>query len=503
MSVSGFTPSDFAFQALPYTANTVVFNVKAYGAFGDNVHDDTTPVQNAINAAIATPGGGIVLFPSGTYRVTALTIASASQISLIGAGTSTEIAPFSSGTDSAISLYITNSTNIILQSFQIRHGASRQSTAYTIAWENCSTCTMNNVDIFGAGIAMRLGASNGTVSCTAMTFFDCSHHTISTGSGCEINNGCSAIIFKQCGWNGSGTGSGLARGVIIPPGFDTIIMDGCGLAGYDYDLYASGNSFIGHNFWAVRSIFDASYISGVYITATAGPAQKFGNFVFVGCYFNGGGGGGNPTATAAQAVQIVNNQTPANNVGEFSFIGCIFTDCGKEGLLLNGCADSVVVGSVIEGCGLSGVYAGIRLRAVNDVVISSNRITQNPYGIQIDTAVTNSLVIANDLNNNTTGPITPVISSTGIGSSGFRLKNNIGLSYATVVTPPTLTASPQTLTNNYGLDAQLIVTGGTGVTIKVNSAALSATSGAIPWPAGATVTLTWSVAPTLDVVLLQ
>lgn len=45
------------------------FNVKVYGALGDGTTDDTTAIQNAINAA-QTAGGGTVYFPSGTYLVT-------------------------------------------------------------------------------------------------------------------------------------------------------------------------------------------------------------------------------------------------------------------------------------------------------------------------------------------------------------------------------------------------------------------------------------------------
>lgn len=49
--------------------DTAVFNVRDYFATGNNVADDTTFIQNAIDAA-HTSGGGVVFFPAGTYKIT-------------------------------------------------------------------------------------------------------------------------------------------------------------------------------------------------------------------------------------------------------------------------------------------------------------------------------------------------------------------------------------------------------------------------------------------------
>ena len=45
-----------------------IFNVLDFGAAGDGVTDDATAINNAISAATAA-GGGVVLFPAGTYAV--------------------------------------------------------------------------------------------------------------------------------------------------------------------------------------------------------------------------------------------------------------------------------------------------------------------------------------------------------------------------------------------------------------------------------------------------
>jgi hypothetical protein len=54
-----------------YTANTYAnfTNVKAYGAIGDGVTDDTAAINSAITAASGA-SGGIVLFPPATYKIT-------------------------------------------------------------------------------------------------------------------------------------------------------------------------------------------------------------------------------------------------------------------------------------------------------------------------------------------------------------------------------------------------------------------------------------------------
>lgn len=59
-------------------------NVKdpQYGALGDGVTDDTA----AVNAAIVAAAGGIVFFPTGTYKVSALITSGTKNCNLLGAG---------------------------------------------------------------------------------------------------------------------------------------------------------------------------------------------------------------------------------------------------------------------------------------------------------------------------------------------------------------------------------------------------------------------------------
>ena len=47
-----------------------VFNVKDYGAIGDDVADDTAAIQAAVDATVDGRRGGTVYFPAGNYRIT-------------------------------------------------------------------------------------------------------------------------------------------------------------------------------------------------------------------------------------------------------------------------------------------------------------------------------------------------------------------------------------------------------------------------------------------------
>jgi Pectate lyase superfamily protein/Periplasmic copper-binding protein (NosD) len=60
-----------------------VFNVKAYGAVGNNAGNDSPAIQAAINAA-TTNGGGIVFFPPGNYRCNSTLSVSSAQMQLCG-----------------------------------------------------------------------------------------------------------------------------------------------------------------------------------------------------------------------------------------------------------------------------------------------------------------------------------------------------------------------------------------------------------------------------------
>jgi hypothetical protein len=92
----------------------LVFNVKDYGAKGNNSNDDTTSIQNAITAAVSA-GGGLVWFPAGTYKVTStLDLSTRTNIELAGTTRARSGGSTISwaGTDSGTTILLTNANGI-------------------------------------------------------------------------------------------------------------------------------------------------------------------------------------------------------------------------------------------------------------------------------------------------------------------------------------------------------------------------------------------------------
>jgi hypothetical protein len=85
-----------------YDRGGAVYNVKAYGALGDGSANDTKAIQTLIND-VGSAGGGIVFFPPGTYKVSALTV-EANKVWLRGAGRATSVIATSSATANVITV---------------------------------------------------------------------------------------------------------------------------------------------------------------------------------------------------------------------------------------------------------------------------------------------------------------------------------------------------------------------------------------------------------------
>ncbi|MEK4488355.1 glycosyl hydrolase family 28-related protein [Paenibacillus sp. FSL L8-0493] len=95
------------------------FNVKDYGAKGDNTTNDTSSIQSCINAANAN-GGGLVVLPDGNYKITSELILYP-NITLQGFGESSALYPYTTNQNV---FKLENSTNtyvnVLIKDIKIR-----------------------------------------------------------------------------------------------------------------------------------------------------------------------------------------------------------------------------------------------------------------------------------------------------------------------------------------------------------------------------------------------
>lgn len=82
-------------SGIVFSQRAIQFNVKAYGAIGDGVADDTAALNAAFSACTAHIGDGRVFIPAGTYRTTGTvnmtTAVDGSQATIRYAGTGTAV----------------------------------------------------------------------------------------------------------------------------------------------------------------------------------------------------------------------------------------------------------------------------------------------------------------------------------------------------------------------------------------------------------------------------
>jgi Pectate lyase superfamily protein len=149
-------------------------NVKAYGALGDDTHDDTVAIQNAINAnlpcvlentnfgALTFPHCGGIYLPPGTYKVTAPITLASPFITFTGAGSTSTIIDYAGTTGCAIEW--TSAPN-----FNSPYGTTNSGGLFdlTIDGTNASagTCGLETYDINGIKInGVTIFNFNGTGS---------------------------------------------------------------------------------------------------------------------------------------------------------------------------------------------------------------------------------------------------------------------------------------------------------------------------------------------------
>lgn len=328
-----------------------LFNVKAYGALGNGSNDDTTAIQNAINAAVAVPGG-IVFFPPGKYNYTNLTISNGSGqgITLEGAGPAgggpgsqagALAASYLWQTGTGIGLTVGSPTTFsyngpIIANLGFHEGTAGHSAAAIMEW-NQSYSEIRHVMIEGYTAAPLAVPATPTVAAVGGGSLASGTYTVKVTYDNAIGWGMPSA-FAQATTSGTCPGSGSCSIQVTSPAAST------GATGYDVWFKKTGGDYYLQN----RSASGPTAI-GTNVTISSGPdfagfvIPKFDESAGTGIKFEGADGYyGSSTAYVNQPMLIDVNTTGTIN-------GIVGTDAVAGMYVMGG---NLNLKSNTAGCGL-------------------------------------------------------------------------------------------------------------------------------------------------------
>jgi Pectate lyase superfamily protein len=165
---------DYLISAALGSSTGTFYNVKTgYGAQGDNTNDDTSAIQSAINAAVAS--GGIVFFPPGTYKTTGSLVLSGTDVTLLGSGRGSSIISIATAGVPALDV---NSSNNRVTSLQFKTSTGSLA-ADLVDLKGVSSNTFESCSFtVGAGLGFDVNSSS-----TMNTFVSCQFSMGSSTAG--------------------------------------------------------------------------------------------------------------------------------------------------------------------------------------------------------------------------------------------------------------------------------------------------------------------------------
>jgi hypothetical protein len=419
-------------------------NVKTvFGAAGNGSTDDTAAIQAAISLAETANGG--VYAPPGTYKITApLTVTA--PFTLLGAGEAATSFALASGVNDYLVKFTQSSgaiTRARFADFTISGNAANQSAGGGISAIGAVNCFFERIHFtscYNWGLALQAIPAGGGFG----------HHNKITG--CSFDNAANAG-FGGGGWATSS---------------DENFWSGC-----DFQYLGGAAAPVG------------SY--PVFLLDQAG-LQHVEDCVFVG--------------SRGSATDVIGFRS--QSASQSKVIGCTFDGVGGDNVFING-TDALIEGctmtSVADQAATAGWGAGVHLEfgtarcAVTGNNVSSSA-TAGKTGYLIREESTGgagaNLIEGNPLRVN--GSVAHAVLATAGAASIVR--SNIGYNPVGALGPPAVPGSTTPLVNPYNVDASVFITGGTVTVIKINGVTTGLTSGQFAVPAGGSVTLTYSVAPT-------
>jgi hypothetical protein len=318
-----------------------MLNAKDYGAVGDGSADDTTAIQNAINAAAALQAGrgrGVFL-PAGIYKVTAaLTILSSNFILAGESVGATVILADGSLTNDTIQIGNGSGTyaSIILRDFQIYASSSHTAGSFInvnkandVTIENFS---MNNpfTGITVQGASIKVYIRKGTLNAIRVT----------TGVGIQVTNGAAGDTYISDIIISNSPASMPAAGIqITQSGHFNITR--CNITSCTKGLHLNPGASQDVTYGFVTdTLFDSCGSHGLHVNPT-NASGRVRSMVFTGSWFAG--------STANYGIEI--GGVASSTVNGIRFSNCRILNNWQHGVLISYASATYIV---FDGCHIVG-----------------------------------------------------------------------------------------------------------------------------------------------------
>ncbi len=493
-------------------------DVMAWGAIGNGIADDTTAIQNAINA-VAAGSGGIVFFPPGNYKISSALTISSSYISLIGSGRLSSVIKTTSATANIVSitasyaridsLGLVGTTGTIATAGTAINASNAQGCKFTnlyisdvfigIGLSNSTNTLVQFVKMLNIYGPTGLASSNGGGDYIINNQFDpvfYGAYTSASGFGAwaqSTSYSLNAVRSANGGFfvcSQAGTSAAVGTGPAITA-FNTQITDGtakwffiCASTSYGISLTSTSNS----NFITNNDI-SGPWTAGVFIGGSDGNSvlsNTIGQIIGIGVQL-----GATATNTLVQGNVIsgmygqfaVGVEDSNGSATGSRIVNNFINGTGWYGIFIQS-ANNIISGNTVTGAGqITSVY-GIEVAAnVNDFTISYNNIIASAGmtgPIRVNAGTSNFYnIIGNVIDSGT-------IVDSGSGTTKVVVTTTTGTgSTAVLGTSPVFTTQIQTP----------LIIGGTaaGSSVSLKATSNGAPSGDIATVNGSTINLARSV----------
>lgn len=419
----GTDPAGQATDLKTRLANSLVFNVKDYGATGDGVTDDGTAIASAISA-LSAAGGGQLFLPRGTYRVTS-SLSIPSNAMVYGEGTdSTVFLDGPVGEDAAIIAKGSASakkSNVIFCDFKVTMDTSYASDAiqfYYVDYGIIENCHVENIAGFDVTVTTSTAATTTYTTTTAVdaTAWDLSEAVVgqqasaggNTGTIIDVDDANNTVTVD--GWSPSTPGNGTACAIkakdeIIEEGIALyhctyckvtccttkwVTQAGVEIAGGQHNIVAKN-----HLLFGPKAPGGATYTDGIYLWGARDVIVK-GNI----CRGNYGSGirmrSGGQFTTQVENISIIGNNCSDN---------LRFGIVGEPAAGNKGPAGVTIIGNICRNNSQEGINIlnSGSMGDSKDIIISNNLCIDNVDDGILLAVVTQSIVTENICRNNDDG----------------------------------------------------------------------------------------------------